>query len=230
MEESMNDPISRRMILRLLGGSVALALVPTRALSDTEEDGFRQTVIVLLSRRHPEWHVELGADPQTIKIGTAEIYLDNIYRYVRDLPAAERDDKIVALIENGVARSATSPEKPEFAAASNRIRPQIVPPDYLRQARDLVHRAFFAGLIVAYAIDEKERYELIRQPDIDSWHVGQPEIEARAIENLEAVSAEISLSPRSNPDGGAFVACLRPTAMTQPDCCCRSSCGVCVRL
>jgi uncharacterized protein YtpQ (UPF0354 family) len=206
MEESMNDPISRRMILRLLGGSVALALVPTRALSDTEEDGFRQTVIVLLSRRHPEWHVELGADPQTIKIGTAEIYLDNIYRYVRDLPAAERDDKIVALIENGVARSATSPEKPEFAAASNRIRPQIVPPDYLRQARDLVHRAFFAGLIVAYAIDEKERYELIRQPDIDSWHVGQPEIEARAIENLEAVSAEISLSPRSNPDGGAFVA------------------------
>jgi hypothetical protein len=206
MEESMNDPISRRMILRLLGGSAALALVPTRALSDTDEDGFRQTVIALLGRRHPEWHVELGADPQTIKIGSAEIYLDNFYRYVRDLPAAERDDKIVALIENGVARSATSPEKPGFAAASNRIRPQIAPADYLKQAGDLVHRTFFAGLIVAYAIDEKERYELIRQPDIDSWHVGQPEIEARAIDNLEAVSGGISLSPRSNPDGGAFVA------------------------
>jgi hypothetical protein len=75
MEESMNSPISRRMMLRPLGGSAALALVPTRALSDTDEDGFRQTVIALLSRRHPEWHVELGADPQTIKIGTAEIYL-----------------------------------------------------------------------------------------------------------------------------------------------------------
>ena len=71
MEESMNNPISRRMILGPLGGSAALTLVPTRALSDTDEDGFRQTVIALLSRRHPEWHVELGADPQTIKIGTA---------------------------------------------------------------------------------------------------------------------------------------------------------------
>ena len=40
----MNNPIPRRMILRLLGGSAALALVPTRALSDTDEDGFRQTL------------------------------------------------------------------------------------------------------------------------------------------------------------------------------------------
>jgi Protein of unknown function (DUF1444) len=207
MEERMHNPISRRMILRLLGGCAALALVSTRALSDPlDEGGFRQTVIALLSRRHPEWHVEPGADPQTIKIGSADIYLDNIYRYVRDLPSAEQNDKIVALIENGVARSEASPEKPEFGAASNRIRPQIVPPDYLQQAGDLVHRGFLAGLIVAYAIDEKERYELIRQPDIDSWHVGQAEIEARAIANLEAVSARISLSPRSNPDGGAFVA------------------------
>ena len=112
----------------------------------------------------------------------------------------------VALIENGLARSQASPEKLGFAAASNQLRPQIVPADYLQQAGDLVHRAFLAGLVVAYAIDEKERYELIRQPDIDSWHVGQTEIEARVIANLEAVSAGISLSPRSNPDGGAFVA------------------------
>jgi hypothetical protein len=124
MEARMHNSVSLRMILRLLGASAALALLPTRALSDTlDEGGFRPTVIALLSRRHPDWHVELGPDPQTIKIGTAEIYLDNIYRYVRDLPPAERDDKIVALIENGVARSQASPEKPEFTAASNRIRP-----------------------------------------------------------------------------------------------------------
>ena len=91
-------------------------------------------------------------------------------------------------------------EKLEFAAASNQLRPQIVPADYLQQTGDLVHRGFLAGLVVAYAIDEKERYELIRQPDIDSWNVGQTEIEARAIANLEAVSAGVSLSPRSNPD------------------------------
>jgi uncharacterized protein YtpQ (UPF0354 family) len=42
--------------------------------------------------------------------------------------------------------------------------------------------------------------------NIDSWRVGQTDIEARAIANLESVSSEISLSPRSNPDGGAFIA------------------------
>ena len=83
----------------------------------------------------------MGADPQTIKIGTAEIYLDNMYRYVRDLPAAERDDKTVALIENGVARSATSPEKPGFAAASNRIRPQIAQ-DFQNQPHPLTDALF----------------------------------------------------------------------------------------
>jgi hypothetical protein len=63
----MHNMISRRTILRLLGSSAALALVPVRALSDTlEEDTFRQTVIALLKRRHPEWHAVAGAAPQTI--------------------------------------------------------------------------------------------------------------------------------------------------------------------
>jgi uncharacterized protein YtpQ (UPF0354 family) len=51
----------------------------------------------------------------------------------------------------------------------------------------------------------KESRELVRQSDIDSWHVGQTEVEARAIANLESVSTEISLSPRANADGGAFI-------------------------
>jgi uncharacterized protein YtpQ (UPF0354 family) len=203
----MHNPVSRRTILRLLGGSAAAGLVSTRALSDTLVEGdFKQTVIALLSRRHPEWHVDPGTNPQTIKIESSEIYLDNIYRHVRDLPSAQRDDEIVAFMERALTEREASTDKSEFASASNLIRPQIVPADYLEQAGDLVHRAFLAGLLVAYAVDDKERYELIRQSNIDSWHVGQTDIEARAIANLESVSAGISLSPRSNPDGGAFIA------------------------
>ena len=109
-------------------------------------------------------------------------------------------------MERALAERQASTDKSEFAAASNLVRPQIVPADYLQQAGDLVHRAFLAGLLVAYAVDDKERYELIRQSNIDSWDVGQTAIEARAIANLESVSSEISLSPRPNPDGGAFIA------------------------
>ena len=202
----MHNPVSRRTILRVLGSAAALALVPVLARSNTlVEDTFKETVVALLHRRHPDWQIEAGANPQTIKIGTAEIYLDNIYRHVRDLPAAQRDDEIVAFMEPALAGRETSTETSEFAAASKLLRPQIVPADYLQQASDLVHRDFLAGLIVAYAIDDKERYELVRQSSIDSWQVGPAEIEVRAITNLETVSAGISLNSRSNPDGGAFL-------------------------
>ena len=154
----MHNPVSRRTILRLLGGSAALGLVSSRALSDTlVEDTFKQTVIALLNHRHPEWHVEPGTNSQTIKIGSSEIYLDNIYLHVRDWPAAQRDDEIVAFMERALAGREASTDTSEFAAASNLIRPQIVPADYLQQADDLVHRVFFAGLVVAYAVDDRER-------------------------------------------------------------------------
>ena len=65
-------------------------------------------------------------------------------------------------MERALTEREASTDKSEFASASNLIRPQIVPADYLEQAGDLVHRAFLAGLL-------------------DSWHVGQTDIEARAI-------------------------------------------------
>lgn len=50
MEGRMHNPVSRRMILRLLGGSAALALVPSQALSDTlNEGGFRQNVLKIVA-------------------------------------------------------------------------------------------------------------------------------------------------------------------------------------
>ena len=147
-----------------------------------------------------------GAAPQTITIANTEIYLDNIYRQVRSLPPGQRDDEIVSFVEKGLAEHETSKQDAGFAAASERVRLQIAPDDYLGQARDLVHREFLAGLMIAYAIDENDRYELVRQPVIDSWHVEQPEIETRAIANLEAVSTDIPLERNVGTGGGAFVA------------------------
>jgi hypothetical protein len=152
----IHNPVSRRTTLRLLSGSAAFALISSRAVSDTLlEDTFKQTVIALLNRRHPDWHVDSGKNPQTIKIGISEVYLDNIYRQVRDLPSSQRDGEIVASTERALAEREVSTDKSEFAATSNLIRPQIVPADYLQQAGDPVHRVFLAGLLVAYAVDDK---------------------------------------------------------------------------
>lgn len=103
------------------------------------------------------------------------------------------------------------------------MRLQIAPDDYLGQARDLVHREFLAGLMIAYAIDENDRYELVRQPVIDSWHVEQPEIETRAIANLGAVSTDIPLERNVGTGAARSLPCPRRTAMMRRGCCRRSS-------
>ena len=111
----MQNTVSRRTILRLLGGCAGLALVSACSRSDTlDEDTFRQTVIALLGHRHPDWHVVPGAHPQTIVIGNAEIYLDNIYRHVRKLPPAQRDDEIVTLIRKGPGQARDIKRRPRI--------------------------------------------------------------------------------------------------------------------
>jgi len=199
--------LSRRVILRTLYGATTLALAPTKAWSDAFEDGaaFRQAVLALLDRRHPEWHATPGSDVTTIMVGHKVISLANIYLHVRNMPPAHRDDQIVSLIENSVNANSRASEMP-LAEARSRLRLQIVPAEYQRQP-DLVFRPFnppLTDVIVAYALDDDKVYELLRQPTLDAWKVGRDEVEAVAIENLEAISSKVALK-RQDVDDGSYI-------------------------
>jgi len=198
--------LSRRVIMQTLYGATVLALAPTKARSDTLEGSaaFRQVVLALLDRRHPEWHATVGNDAMTIMIGHFEIYLGNIYLHVREMPQARRDDEIVSFIEYSVNVTSRTGDMP-LAEARSQLRLQIVPAEYRERSHDLVFRPlepFLADLIVAYALDDEKAYQLLRQPMLDGWNIGRSEVEAIAVENLETISSAIALEAKDGDSGG----------------------------
>lgn len=191
---------SRRTTLRSVClGLPALLLTQAGARADDLQDGrFREEVVALLARRHPEWTIVPEPHPVIIMIGNTHIYLGNLYLRVQGMPSDRREQDILSFIEDSMraTRSGAATDNLPYAAAQQRLRPQIVPDEYKAAARDLVCRPLFAGLSLAYAIDDEKAYQLLRQPTLDDWHVTQDEIEARAIANLETLSASIPLEAK----------------------------------
>jgi len=138
------------------------------------------------------------ADPAKIAIASTHISLNNIYLRVQGMPWDRREQEIVSFVENSMqaTRPGAAAHNLSYPAAQERLRPQIVPDEYKAAARDLVCRPLFAGLSLAYAIDDEKAYQLLRQPTLDGWHVTQDEIETRAIANLETLSASIPLEAK----------------------------------
>lgn len=200
---------SRRKVLSTTCvGPLALILMRKSALADDlQEGGFKQQVVALLARHHPEWTIVPEADPATITIAKTHISLTNIYLRVRGWPLAEQEKEIVSFVENSMhaTRAGAAADDVAYSAAEGRLRVQIVPDEYKRAAQDLVCRPFFAGLSVAYALDDAKSYQLLRQPTLNAWNMAQENIEPRAIANLEALSASLPLQAKRGSRQGAYV-------------------------
>jgi uncharacterized protein YtpQ (UPF0354 family) len=202
---------SRRGTLRSLGLGLPALLLTGRSSSaaDLQDGGFRQEVITLLARRHPEWTIVPEADLAMITIASTHISLNNLYLRIQGMPQDRREAEIVAFVENSMqgSHAAAASDKQSYTANEARLRPQIVPDEYKRAAPDLVCRPFLAGLSVAYAIDDEKSYQFVLRPTLEGWQKPQEEIEARAIANLEGASASIPLEARRrlNQKAYAFV-------------------------
>src|SRR5271169_5614921 len=130
------------MTMRALFAAIAaIVFGRANAESDALQNGsFRDSVIALLARRHPEWQVAPGTDSQSIVIGDKNIFLGNLYLHVKTMSDSEREEAILSFVDDSVnARSnIASADKESFATARERLRPQIVPASYLKTADDLI--------------------------------------------------------------------------------------------
>lgn len=188
-------------------GVPALLLVRRSAWADDLQDGgFRQQVIALLASRHPEWTVVPEADPAMMTIASTHISLNNIYLRVQGMPSERREEEIVSFAENSMhgSRAGAAADNIQYPAAQERLRPQIVPDEYKRAVQDLVCRQLFAGVSLAYALDDEKSYQFLRQPTLSGWHATQDEIEARAIANLETLSASLPLEAKRRLNQKAY--------------------------
>ncbi|MEW6641736.1 MAG: DUF1444 family protein [Pseudomonadota bacterium] len=200
---------SRRHILQTAGlvpGAVLLARTTAQA-DDLDDGSFKREVVALLGGRHPEWTIAPTDDPAMIVISSRSISLTNLYLHVRSMPADRRETEIVAFVENAlhVSMAGQLADDISYAAAETRLRPQIVPDDYKATASDIASRPFFAGLSIACVLDDGKAYQVLRQPTLATWHMDQTAVEARAIANLETVSASLALAAKPNSRRGAYV-------------------------
>jgi len=82
-----------------------------------------------------------------------------------------------------------------YAELRDRVFPMLKPLTLLVTVRErklpmLVYRPFLADLMITYVIDEQGRLAYLNENHLESWQVGEHEVHAQALANLQARTAE----------------------------------------
>ena len=200
----------RQVISGLMAAPLAFGCIGARvAFAEPLQDGtFRSDVIALLLRERSQLKPELHTDPGVIKIGSNEIGLANLYRHVRSLPPASRDQEILKFID-GILAPASHPHA-NFADVRERLRVQLVPAEYLtlneKTKTPIVHRPLAQDVIIAYAIDEPNRYALVLEDELAKWEVTANKLHDQAVANLEATAKDIKVEVKATGPNKRFAA------------------------
>ena len=118
------------------------------------------------------------------------VSLEDLYESYRQAPR-QRDEVIGAFLTSLVYE-----EEPgitgTFTENRANIMPQVVPTsllDYCRQDnRELAAVPFLGGLAIAFVLDEAERYTYIHKRVMDGWSIGEKELLAAAMENMQQLA------------------------------------------
>lgn len=206
---------SRRAVI---AGALSILTAPARAQSVPAKTipsqnratflAFREEVLAVLRRDYPAVAVTVDDnDPEQVVIGRFTLFLGNIRQKVADRTGAERRAVIVDYV-HPLATAKPLPSTPApaetFAKASARLRIQLVPIEYREQVPTLTCRRFSERLLIAYALDENERYQLVTHSIFEGWNVDQETVERIAKRNLELASGGVQVHISATGQSGHF--------------------------
>lgn len=204
--------IGRRQVLQALLG---LAAADVTVVAARVDESFRGEVVAVLRRQRPALAFTLpGDDPESIhvKVGenTLQVYLGNLQRQLGGARGMDREGQILDFFDRIVAvRPADDEERARWSEARARLRLQVVPIEYRQQAEALVSRDLAAKVVIAYALDQGERYALVTTDDLKTWGVDADAIHEAALDGLEAASGKLAIEAEKSAKGrGAYVTIL----------------------
>ncbi|MFC2252406.1 hypothetical protein ACETRX_22405 [Labrys portucalensis] len=196
--------IGRRRVLQAIFGLAAAGVTAVAARAD---ESFREEVVALLRRRRPALAFTLpGDDPEGIhvKVGgnTLQVYLGNLERQLGKARGMDREGQILDFFDRIVAvRPADDEERARWQEARTKLRLQVVPIEYRRQAKELVSRDLAARVVIAYA--------LVTTDDLKTWGVDADAIHEAALAGLEAASGKLAIEAERSAKGrGAYATIL----------------------
>jgi len=172
--------------------------------SQAELSAFRQRVLAILATEYPARHFEPMPDPHLVKLGDAQLGLQNLYAIYAQSDGSDAElrrlvrkhfDSVLQQVDAAVAR-----QQLPWEAARPLLRPQIVPIEYTTRMPTMVHLPFARAAAAAVVVDQPTSYQYVTAEDLARWHVGADDVRAAAAANLERMLKDADLESNAGPD------------------------------
>jgi hypothetical protein len=164
-----------------------------------QEESFRAQVFQIVSQLYPRRKFRLpDATPGVILVGETQVGLQNLKAKFEQ--SDRKKATLHALVEEHFGfvlapslRSAT------FGAASSRLRPQVMPPEYAEQA-PIITFPFGKSLAVGIVLDEEQGYSYLKRQDAERWQKPPESLLNTALSNLNAASRPLPMQTVENDE------------------------------
>ena len=167
--------------------------------SGPDAGSFRDRVLKLVKVSYPGIQFETPAQSEDVIIAKGiQIGLQNLKARF------EQSDRSQQTLEQLVAEHVKfvltdEPSVPDFATARHKIRPQIMPPEYARQA-PLVSFPFGQTLAFGIVLDSEKGYLYLKPEDALRWNKSDRELLDIAVANLDEASRKMQMQSSDNDE------------------------------
>lgn len=168
----------------------------------------RAEALELLRSKFPEQKFEVGSAPDVIRMGDAELGLQNLRSKLcasSSLSKPQRRDELVEYFERMVSsiKNSQSNLSMPWALARDKVRVQFMHADYLRPfegKRVLVTRPFIPDVHIAVVVDQPTGYVYVREEDRVQWRIGEKVLFETALKNVDVNYKSARLQGGGKPD------------------------------
>ncbi|WP_121456958.1 hypothetical protein [Azonexus fungiphilus] len=168
----------------------------------------RAEALELLRSKFPEQKFEVGSAPDVIRMGDAELGLQNLRSKLcasSSLSKPQRHDELVEYFERMVSsiKNSQSNLSMPWALARDKVRVQFMHADYLRPfegKRVLVTRPFIPDVHIAVVVDQPTGYVYVREEDRVRWRIGEKVLFETALKNVDVNYKSARLQGGGKPD------------------------------
>lgn len=174
-----------------------------------DDDAFVLFVLDCLTERYGDGLFEASDEELVIAIGEQRFGLQSL-RAVYDRDLLSPDDlrkRTITHFDRMLAEvdEERGPAPPLWADAQARLRPQLMPTEYLQQApATLLSFPLTDDVAIGVVVDRENTYAYVREEDPALWGVTSAEVYEIAVQNLDRASKEIPM--HAGPGADRFVA------------------------
>ncbi len=182
--------------------------------AQNDKQAFAKRALKAVIKDNPSRRCEIAEGGAMIVCGDVQFGLENVRREITSntLPDESIDDFIRVYYGLAMASAYDGINAPNEASQTkiatqnkidtsivNRLYPQIVPSSYREQLGDENVSELSPGLLIAYVIDESDRYAYVLDHHVEEWNMSRDSIMEHAYSNLaeKALQTDIGLSDSS---------------------------------